>query len=187
VRARVRCPRGPRRAASQVRPTSRRPSGSRRWHGRAREDRPRVRGRGRAVRRRAAALSRRIGAPPGSHAHPPWSPARRARVRACARLRRQVRARSRHGQLPQRVERPDHTGRTDMEVLHRQRLLPPIPVVRGPECLEIERRVGVGDDRGDRVLDARRIPRLVGERLKLRWFVEHGASLRHGDIRANCR
>ena len=78
---------------------------------------------------------------------------------------------------PQRVERPDHAGRTDVEVLQRQRLLPPVPFVRGPERVGIERRVSVGDDRGDRVHDARGIPRLVGQRFELRWFVEHGVSL----------
>ena len=69
---------------------------------------------------------------------------------------------------PQRIERPDHTGRTDVEVLHRQRCLPPVPFVGGPERIEIERRVGVADDRGDRVSDACRIPPLVGQRLELR-------------------
>jgi hypothetical protein len=79
---------------------------------------------------------------------------------------------------PQRVERPDHAGRTDMESLQRQQLLPPVPFVRRPERSGIELRVAVGDDRRDRIFDACRIPRLVGERLELRWFVEHGASLR---------
>jgi hypothetical protein len=78
---------------------------------------------------------------------------------------------------PQRIERPDHAGRTDIEVLHRQRRLPPVPFVCRPERSEVERRVGVGDDRGDRILDARRIPRLVAQRLELRRFIEHDASL----------
>jgi hypothetical protein len=49
--------------------------------------------------------------------------------------------------------------------------------VRRPERLGIERGVGVGDDRGDRILDTRRNPRLVDERLELRWFVEDLASV----------
>jgi hypothetical protein len=76
---------------------------------------------------------------------------------------------------PQRVERPDHAGRTDIEALQRQRLLPPVPVVRRPQRVGIECRVGVGDDRGDRVLGARWNPQLVGQRLELRRFVEHFA------------
>src|SRR5918912_168900 len=78
---------------------------------------------------------------------------------------------------PQRVERPDHAGRTNVEVLQRQRFLPPFPFVRGPEPLRIERRVGVGDDRRDRVLNARRGPRLVSQPLKLSWVVQHAATL----------
>jgi hypothetical protein len=81
---------------------------------------------------------------------------------------------------PQRVERPDHAGRTNVEALQRQRLLPPVPFVRGPERIEIKRRVGVGDDRGDRVLDAHRIPRLVGQPLKLSWVVQHGREANAG-------
>jgi hypothetical protein len=81
---------------------------------------------------------------------------------------------------PQRVERPDHPGCTDVESLQRQRLLPPLPFVGRPERVGIERCVGVGDDRRDRILDVCRIPGLVGQRLELRWFVEHGASLREG-------
>jgi hypothetical protein len=49
----------------------------------------------------------------------------------------------------------------------------------------MERCVGVGDDRGDRVLDAGRIPRLVDQRLELRRFVKQGASLpAKGTVRA---
>jgi len=50
--------------------------------------------------------------------------------------------------------------------------------VGGPERVGIERRVGVGDDYRDRVRDARRIPRLVGQGLELRRFVERSASVR---------
>ena len=85
---------------------------------------------------------------------------------------------------PQRVERPDHAGCTDVEVLHRQRLLPPVPFVRGPERLPIERRVGVGDDRRDCVHNALGIPQLVGQRFELGWFVEHGSTLREAPERA---
>jgi len=41
-----------------------------------------------------------------------------------------------------------------------------------PERLPIERRVGLGDDLGDRVVDACRNPRLVDQRLELRRLVE---------------
>jgi len=54
--------------------------------------------------------------------------------------------------------------------------------VRGPERIGIERRVGVGHYRRDRVRDARRVPQLVGQRLELRWFVEHRASLTRAEI-----
>jgi hypothetical protein len=56
--------------------------------------------------------------------------------------------------------------------------------VGGPEGVGIERRVSVRDDRRDRILDGRRIPRLVDQRLELRWLVQHGAKLRHGDVYA---
>jgi hypothetical protein len=81
---------------------------------------------------------------------------------------------------PQRVERPDHAGPAEVEVLERQRLLPPVPFVRGPERVGVERRVSVGDDRRDRVLDARRIPGLVDQRLELGWVVQHDPRLREG-------
>ena len=81
---------------------------------------------------------------------------------------------------PKPVERPDHAGCPNVEVLQRQRLLPPVPFVGGPERIGIERRVNVGNDRGDRVHNARGIPRLVGQRFELRWFVEHRVSLRDG-------
>ena len=81
---------------------------------------------------------------------------------------------------PKRVERPDHAGRTDVEILHRHRLLPPVPFVGGPELLGVERSVSVRDDRGDRALDARGIPRLFDQRLELRRLVEHAASLVQG-------
>jgi hypothetical protein len=79
---------------------------------------------------------------------------------------------------PQRVERPDHARRTDVERLQRQRLLPPLPFVGGPEPVGVERRVGVGDDRRDRVGDARGLPRLAGQWIELRRLVEHGVSVR---------
>jgi hypothetical protein len=49
--------------------------------------------------------------------------------------------------------------------------------VCGPERRRIERSVGVGDDRGDRVLDARRNPRLVDQSIEPRRLVEHLSSL----------
>jgi hypothetical protein len=52
--------------------------------------------------------------------------------------------------------------------------------VRRPQRLRIERRPGVGDDRRDRVGNARCIPRLVDQRPELRRLIEHSASLRDG-------
>jgi hypothetical protein len=74
---------------------------------------------------------------------------------------------------PQRVQRPDHAGGARVEALQRQRLLPSVPLVSRPERIAIERRVGVGDDVGDRTLDALRNPRLVDQTLELRPLVEH--------------
>jgi hypothetical protein len=74
---------------------------------------------------------------------------------------------------PQRVQRPDHAGPTGVEALQRQRLVLSVPFVRGPERLRVERRVGVRDDRGDRILDPRRHPRLVDQSVELRRLVEH--------------
>jgi hypothetical protein len=68
--------------------------------------------------------------------------------------------------LPKFIECPDHAGRTDVQAGQRQRLLPRIPIVCQPERLRIERRVGVGNDRSDRLLDARRNPRLVGQSIE---------------------
>jgi hypothetical protein len=47
--------------------------------------------------------------------------------------------------------------------------------MRRPERVGIEGRVSVCDDRDDRALDARRIPRLVAERLELGGFEEQCA------------
>ncbi len=75
---------------------------------------------------------------------------------------------------PERVERPDQPGRAGVKDLQRVshgrdvRL----PLVGGPEQIRVERRVGIGDDRSDRILDTPRIPRLVGQRLELLWLVE---------------
>src|SRR5436190_9366081 len=73
----------------------------------------------------------------------------------------------------QRVERPDHTGGADVEVLHRERSSPSVPFVGEPETFGIEGRIGVADDPRDRLLDPGWIPGLVGQRLELAWFVEH--------------
>jgi hypothetical protein len=87
----------------------------------------------------------------------------------------------------QRVERPDHAGSTHVEVFQRQRLFPPVPFVRGPELVEIKRRVGVGDNRGDHVLDAGRNPRRVDQRLELRRLVEHCCGHRFLLVKSNCQ
>jgi hypothetical protein len=67
------------------------------------------------------------------------------------------------------VERPHHAGRATVEdferVLHAVEVR--IPVVDGPERGRIERRLGIGNDRRNRILDARRNPRLVDQGLEL--------------------
>ena len=75
----------------------------------------------------------------------------------------------------QGVERPEHAGGADVEVLQRQLRLPAVPLVRRPER-GVERRVGVDHDLADRVADARLVPRLVGQRLEVLRLVEHGVS-----------
>ena len=88
---------------------------------------------------------------------------------------RRERARSRVGEvesrlrvpaLPQHVERPDDAGRAAVEVLHRQRRLPAVPLVRRPQVVAAVRGIGVRDDRADRVADAPLVPRLVRQRLE---------------------
>jgi hypothetical protein len=80
----------------------------------------------------------------------------------------EVERRRRVAAASERVERPDHGGGADIEVLERQVRPPAVPLVRGPERRCIERRIGVRDDRGDRVSDTSRVPRLVGQSLELR-------------------
>ena len=91
-------------------------------------------------------------------------PARDAAGRACV---------SAWPRAAQHVERPDHAGRADVEVLHRRRRLPAVPLVGRPERVGVVRRVDVGDDRADRVADARFVPRRVGQRLERLRPVEH--------------
>ena len=74
---------------------------------------------------------------------------------------------------PELIESEDDACRTDVEVLERQNSLPSVPLVRGPESLRIEGRVGVRNDRRDAVADARFVPRLVGQRLESARVVEH--------------
>ena len=53
----------------------------------------------------------------------------------------------------QHVERMDHAGGADVQVLHRRRRLPAVPLVGGPERVGVVGRVDVGDDAADRVAD----------------------------------
>jgi hypothetical protein len=65
------------------------------------------------------------------------------------------------------VEREEHPRGADVEVLHRLRGLPPVPVVGRPEELRAAQRlVGVGHDLSDRGADALLVPGLVRERFE---------------------
>jgi len=75
------------------------------------------------------------------------------------------------------VQRPDHAGSTDVEVLQRQRCPPAVPLLSRPEPVVIECGGGIRGDRGDRIADSRRIPGLVDQGLELIRFVEDRASL----------
>ena len=65
--------------------------------------------------------------------------------------RGQVERRLGEAALPQVVERPDDARSADVEVLHGQRGLPAVPLVRRPERTGVERGVDVGDDGRDPV------------------------------------
>src|SRR5438094_33155 len=77
----------------------------------------------------------------------------------------------------ERVERPDHSARTDVEVLQRRRRAPHVPLVRGPEPIRIVGLVGVSDDRPDPRANALLVPRLVGGRLERLGLEEHYAAV----------
>ena len=79
--------------------------------------------------------------------------------------------------FPQRVERPDHARSTDVQVLERQRRIASVPLMRWPERIVDERRIGVPDDRSDRIFDTRRNPRPFDQRLELRRLIEHSHRL----------
>jgi hypothetical protein len=66
---------------------------------------------------------------------------------------------------PEDVERPDHAGGTNVQVLQRRRRLPAVPFVRRPELLWFERGIRVDNDASDRVAHAALAPRFVGQRL----------------------
>lgn len=85
----------------------------------------------------------------------------------------EVERRLRMAAASERVERPDHARGADVEVLERRARPPAVPLVRGPERRCIERRIGVRDDHGDRLSNASRIPRLVGQWLELRRLIQH--------------
>src|SRR6059058_1539180 len=77
----------------------------------------------------------------------------------------------------ERVERPDHSARTDVEVLQRRRRAPHVPLVGGPELVRVVGFLGLCDDPLDRVADAELVPGLVSERLECLWSVEHYAAV----------
>jgi len=65
---------------------------------------------------------------------------------------------------------------TDIEVLHRARAVPAVPVVGPPEQPRpAQRIVRVRDDLADRVADAVCVPRLLGQRLERLGPVKHAA------------
>src|SRR2546430_6179556 len=87
---------------------------------------------------------------------------------------------------PKCLECPGHAGRTGIENL---RWLPVgvlVPLVYdGPEPVETERRIDVGDDRRNRAFDVRSSPWLVNKTVELVRLVKHGFLLVHPAIR--CR
>jgi len=74
----------------------------------------------------------------------------------------------------QRVQRPEHAGGADVEVLERQGRLPALPLPGRPERCVVERLLGRFDDRLDRVAHARLAPRRLRERLERAGVEEHG-------------
>ena len=67
----------------------------------------------------------------------------------------------------------DHAGGADVEVLHRRRRLPAVPLVGRPERVGVVGRVDIGHDAADRVVDRAVVPRRVGQRLERLRPVEH--------------
>lgn len=118
----------------------------------------------RLLRRRELDLLHQVGlAPPGTD----------------GRLRRtgQVEPGLRVTAPPELVQCPQHPGRADVEALERRRRAPGVPLVRRPERILPERRVGVGDHGADHPSGALLVP-LPGQRLVPLRPVEHQGSRR---------
>src|SRR5207237_256266 len=79
---------------------------------------------------------------------------------------------------PQSLEPPENARRTDVEVLHRARAVPTVPIVRLPEELRSPQRgVRVRDDLGDSLTSPSLVPALAGQRLEEPGRVQHPATL----------
>src|SRR5256884_2611747 len=76
---------------------------------------------------------------------------------------------------PKCLECPAHAGRTGIENLRRLTVAVLVPLVYdGPEPVETERRIDVGDDRRNRALDVRSNPWLVNQTVELVGLIKHG-------------
>ena len=75
---------------------------------------------------------------------------------------------------PQPVERPQHTGGPDVEVLHRARPVPAVPLVRPPEELRpAPGLVRVAHERSDPFAHALLVPGLLRQLFERVGLVEH--------------
>src|SRR2546429_5027797 len=76
---------------------------------------------------------------------------------------------------PKCLECPAHAGRTGIENLRWLPVVVLVPLVYdGPEPVETERRIDVGDDRLNRAFDVRSNPWLVNQTVELVRLVKHG-------------
>src|SRR4051794_2791501 len=76
---------------------------------------------------------------------------------------------------PKCLESPAHAGRTGIENLRWLPVAVLVPLVYdGPERVETERRIDVGDDRRNRAFDVRSNPWLVNQTIELVRLVKHG-------------
>src|SRR5438067_8602685 len=76
---------------------------------------------------------------------------------------------------PYCLECPAHAGRTGIENLRWLPVEVLVPLVYdGPEPVETERRIDVGDDRRNRAFDVRSNPWLVNQTVELVRLVKHG-------------
>src|SRR5436305_4211762 len=85
---------------------------------------------------------------------------------------------------PECLECPAHAGRTGIENLRWLPVAVLVPLVYdGPEPVETERRIDVGDDRRNRAFDVRSNPWLVNQTVELVRLVKHGFLLLDPAIR----